>query len=260
LNSPSRAGRGIHRGISGAVTPEVSGSIPTRPNTSQRWSNIRRCSVALTHGPFTNYTTAMEERSDDLSIPLRAALNASTANIPKLEGAVAVAQERLRRELTKVEKLRELIALYEADVPAATATQMPLTGMAEFDVTANAVAKAMVVEVEALLSGQGQVTARANVLPKKVRMIQTIQSLLSLRGSVHRKEILSHLQNAGLMGHERNPMAHLAAFLSGERDKFASDGRGNFTLVTSSVAAEPKPTNVGSTEVGGDAGATSAHL
>ena len=91
-------------------------------------------------------------------------------------------------------------------------------------------------------------------------MVQAIQSLLSLRGTVHRKEILTHLQNAGLMGHERDPMAHLAAFLSGERDKFVSDGRGNFTLVTPSVATDPKPTNVGPTEVGGDAGPTSAHL
>jgi hypothetical protein len=115
-------------------------------------------------------------------------------------------------------------------------------------------------QAQAVLSGQGQFTARPNVLPKKVRMIQTIEGLLSLRGSVHRKEILSHLVNAGLMGHERDPMAHLAAFLSGERDKFASDGRGNFSLATPSVATEPKPTNVGPTEVGGDAGPTSAHL
>jgi hypothetical protein len=193
----------------------------------------------------------MEERSDDLIPSIRAALNASTANIPKLEGEVTVAQERLRRELNVVEKLRELLTLFEADTPTLPQSRV------EYDVAANV--EVQVEAPRAVLSGQGQVYARPNLLPKKVRMIQTIEGLLSLRGSVHRKEILTHLQNAGLMGHERNPMAHLAAFLSGERDKFASDGRGNFTLKTSSVAAEPKPTNVGPTEVGGDAGHTSAH-
>jgi hypothetical protein len=202
----------------------------------------------------------MEDRSDDPSTSLRAALNASTANISTLEAVVTAAQERLRRELTKVEKLRELIALYEADTPPATTTQMPLTGMAEFDVTAKA---EVVVEAEAAPAAQGQGTQfppAYRALPKKVRMERAIENLLSLRGSVHRKEILTHLQNTGLMGHERDPMANLAAFLSGERDKFASDGRGNFTLVTPSVATDPKPTNVGPTEVGGDAGPTSAHL
>jgi hypothetical protein len=195
----------------------------------------------------------MEHRSDDLIPSIRARLNASTANIPKLEGEVTVAQERLRRELNVVEKLRELLTLFEADTPT-----MPQSRV-EYDVAAN-----VEVQVEApradLGGPGGQVYARPNPLPKKVRMIQAIENLLSLRGSAHRKEILTHLQNAGLMGHERDPMAHLAAFLSGERDRFASDGRGNFTLKTSSVATEPKPTNVGPTEVGGDAGPTSAHL
>lgn len=122
----------------------------------------------------------MEHRSDDLIPSIRARLNASTANIPKLEGEVTVAQERLRRELNVVEKLRELLTLFEADTPTIPQSRV------EDHVTATT---EVLVEAQAVLDGQGPISRRP-FTPKKVRMVQAIQSLLSLRGTVHRKEIL----------------------------------------------------------------------
>lgn len=62
---------------------------------------------------------------------------------------------------------------------------------------------------------------------KKVR--REIETLLT-PGPLHRKDILAHLISKGLMGKEKTPMASLAAYLSGWRDQFESDGSGNFKL------------------------------
>jgi hypothetical protein len=50
------------------------------------------------------------------------------------------------------------------------------------------------------------------------------------RGGAHRSDILAHVVGLGLMGHEKNPMGSLAAYLSDWRDEFESDGRGNFVI------------------------------
>ena len=65
-----------------------------------------------------------------------------------------------------------------------------------------------------------------------------ITALLQQRGTIHRKEILSHLTAAGLMGHEKDPMASLAAYLSDWRDSFDPDGGGNWSLKHEMKAAE----------------------
>jgi hypothetical protein len=65
-----------------------------------------------------------------------------------------------------------------------------------------------------------------------------ITALLQQRGAVHRKEILRHLTAAGLMGHEKDPMASLAAYFSGWRDIFEPDGSGNWSLKQELRAAE----------------------
>ena len=104
--------------------------LPKRPATSQHnptQHNTTRPDVGATYAAVSValdlrsvdelQPAVMEHRSDDLIPSIRARLNASTANIPKLEGEVTVAQERLRRELNVVEKLRELLTLFEADTP-----------------------------------------------------------------------------------------------------------------------------------------------
>ena len=65
-----------------------------------------------------------------------------------------------------------------------------------------------------------------------------ITALLQQRGTVHRKEILNHLIAFGLMGHEKDPMASLAAYFSGWRDIFEPDGAGNWSLKQELRAAE----------------------
>jgi hypothetical protein len=183
---------------------------------------------------------------------LRAALSSSTAIIPSLEGNVVMAQDRLRREITKVEKLRELIALFEADEPTASAEQPTLSvdGLTIMGRTGGGNFK-----------GEGALSVDAQVVESKQSKIEReVTALLRMRGTVHRADLLAHLTNAGIMGHESNPLAHLAAFLSKKRDKFASDGQGRFSL-RQSAAQEPLPTppnGVGSAGVGntGTAGAT----
>ena len=61
-------------------------------------------------------------------------------------------------------------------------------------------------------------------------MGDTVDALLSENGTLHRSDILNVLLAKGVMGTEKDPMAHLAAFLSDSRDKFQSDGKGNFSL------------------------------
>jgi hypothetical protein len=71
--------------------------------------------------------------------------------------------------------------------------------------------------------------ARPESKASKVRRM--IIELLGQAGETHRTVILNHLVSAGVMGDEKNPMAQLAAYLSDNRDLFASDGVGNFTLL-----------------------------
>jgi hypothetical protein len=65
---------------------------------------------------------------------------------------------------------------------------------------------------------------------KATIMEESIKELLQRNRLMHRSAILDHLRSRGIMGHEKNPMNDLAAFLSGHRDLFVSDGRGNFRL------------------------------
>jgi hypothetical protein len=166
---------------------------------------------------------------------LRVSLANSTAHLASLEAAVAGAQERLRREVAKAEKIRELIALFEADQPPATAEQPELAN--------NGFA---MIEAKSELKGEGSLVADAHVMKaesgetKQARMEREIAALLKMRGTVHRTDLLAHLVNAGIMGHESDPLAHLAAFLSKKRERFASNGMGVFSL-RQSVPNEPPP-------------------
>jgi hypothetical protein len=78
----------------------------------------------------------------------------------------------------------------------------------------------------------GSATPSSN-LTKNERMEETIFNLLVASGEMHRRAIVDHLTAQGIMGGEKNPVGHLAAFLSARRDLFISDGRGNFRLAES---------------------------
>jgi hypothetical protein len=65
---------------------------------------------------------------------------------------------------------------------------------------------------------------------KAERIQSEIVRLLKQAPNTHRKEILSHLTQCGLMGHEKDPMQSLAIFLSTHKQYFAGDGTGRFSL------------------------------
>ena len=75
---------------------------------------------------------------------------------------------------------------------------------------------------------------------KAAQIKAEVTDLLSARGTEHRQKILDHLIAKGLMGHEKAPLASLAAYLSENKDTFVADGRGNFSLRRES-RTEPAP-------------------
>jgi hypothetical protein len=70
----------------------------------------------------------------------------------------------------------------------------------------------------------------SKALSKAQGVRREVETLLTTKGQLHRKEILAHLVSKGLMGKEKTPMANLAAYLSAWRDGFETDGKGNFKL------------------------------
>jgi hypothetical protein len=134
-------------------------------------------------------------------------LLALKAEITQLENELR--SDPRQRKLTR---LRETLAEYE---PASVSHQ------AEF--------------VTGLFGMSGSVASQRT---KGDRLKAEIVSLLRQRGAVHRKGILSHLTATGLMGHEKDPMASLAAYFSGWRDMFEADGRGTWSLKEGLKAAE----------------------
>jgi hypothetical protein len=76
----------------------------------------------------------------------------------------------------------------------------------------------------------GQATPPSN-LTKNERMENAIVQLLETNGEMHRRAILDHLTAQGIMGGEKDPIGHLASFLSNRRKLFVSDGHGKFRLV-----------------------------
>jgi hypothetical protein len=67
-------------------------------------------------------------------------------------------------------------------------------------------------------------------LSKAASVRSAVKGFLLEKGTTHRSVILKHLIEQKLMGHEKNPMASLAAYLSDWKNVFEPDGRGNFTL------------------------------
>ena len=66
---------------------------------------------------------------------------------------------------------------------------------------------------------------------KKEKIRTELTALLANGVSKTRVEILEHLKSAGIMGHEHNPAANLAAYLSHWKDLVKSQGDGKWALV-----------------------------
>jgi hypothetical protein len=115
----------------------------------------------------------------------------------------------LQARQQKIQRIKELLALYEAP-----------TGQQQ---TGNVVLGA---------KGNGRAMPPGS-LTKNEKMEDGILAILRANGEMHRKTILEYLMAQGIMGGEKNPIGHLAAFLSARRDLFISDGRGNFRLTES---------------------------
>jgi hypothetical protein len=155
---------------------------------------------------------------------LRSELETAVGRIRAFEAAVTAAQERLRTETDKAEKLKALLAVYEGEEQTETTAEQ---------------AQLPIPPPHALHTDQPRQAST-----KKARMEQEIIALLSLRGSLHRSAILEHLNAKGIMGGEKDQLAHLAAFLSDNRAKFASDGRGTYSLRRNEPS--PAPNGAGS--------------
>jgi hypothetical protein len=114
----------------------------------------------------------------------------------------------------KIAHIRELIAVYEREGPAiqekGTREPVPESEPARQPEPAH-------------INGSGKTKASL--------MEETIAQMLLRNGQMHRSLILDHLTSLGIMGHEKKPMEELAVFLSTHRDRFVSDGKGNFRLV-----------------------------
>jgi hypothetical protein len=155
----------------------------------------------------------------DIVSALRSELESSSLNIEAMEAAVIAAQERLRFANDKVDRIKGLLAIYEAEQVSLTVT-VPAPPSAE---------NALTPLVDAPRVGV-RLAPNARPVSKKAQMEREVRELLAMRGRAHRLMILNHLTDRGIMGTEKNPLGHLAAFLSDNRDKFESDGAGNFKL------------------------------
>lgn len=140
----------------------------------------------------------------------------------------------------KAQRIRELLALYE-DRP-----ETPVQAKAQ--------------PTKGVKSPRGQTLngfwANKSERDSKKRQIRAkVEQLLTERPVVHRGELLEALKAANLMGHEKNPMASLAAYLSEWRDQFTPDGRGNFMLASRAAnGATPDPITSPDSDAGNEIG------
>src|SRR5262245_54077260 len=84
--------------------------------------------------------------------------------------------------------------------------------------------------------GTNGATRPSRASSKTLMMEREITELLREKVQLHRSAILEHLNAKGIMGGEKNPIGHLASFLSDHRHLYEADGRGNFRLRSESAA------------------------
>jgi hypothetical protein len=167
----------------------------------------------------------------DFLATLRRALTVTTSHLSDAEAAAEATQEHLDRERAKANQLRELIGLYEAEMPPrgnrvplqpmATPSRRRHKGKAEAPSPAHNTAPQ---QATAPRRKDGGGTKRAAII-----------ALLQRRGLVHRKEILGCLQTHGLMQTECDPLAQLSAFMHKNRGVFVAHGKGHFSLRSAST-------------------------
>ncbi len=147
----------------------------------------------------------------------------STNIIPTLKAELTELEADLRADprYRKMVRIRELLADYEADSGPRPPSLFDKLGTPPSHI-------------------RERMTARA--ASKEARIKQELRALFGLHGSVHRTKILEHLIAKELMGHEKNPMAALAAYLSSWKEEFDFDGKGNWSLRASPA---PIPTTTG---------------
>jgi hypothetical protein len=130
---------------------------------------------------------------------------------------IAALQQELAQLERKATRIRELLADYVGEAkPQALATQP----------------KAMSAQTSPIRFQSGIPVPRS----KKALIKDEIEQLL-LSGPTHRKKILEVLESKGLMGHEKDPMASLAAYLSAFSDNFINDGSGTWSIREQTHAA-----------------------
>lgn len=136
--------------------------------------------------------------------------------VSALKAEIAELEDELRNDPRhrKLARLREMLAEYE---PNDHQAKLALNGDA---------------------FGISPSPATLTLRTKGDKVKAEITALLQQRGTVHRKEILRHLIATGLMGHEKTPMASLAAYLSNWNNFFDPDGGGNWSLKPVLKAAE----------------------
>jgi len=139
--------------------------------------------------------------------------------------------ERLDGELLRdpryrrIKQIRDLLAEYKTPDPAQAVPIGP----------ANRFPNNSLFSTAAVVANPSPGRVRMMPLSKANSIKQAVTTLLRDRGSVHRAEILKYLIDNQLMGHEKTPMASLAAYLSDWKDLFQTDGHGNFSLRSSTT-------------------------
>jgi len=188
----------------------------------------------------------------DMIRALRSELADIEVGIGKFEAEASKIQARLRLALDKADKIKAVLALYIDE-------EQPVEQARLFEPSIP------VPPVDSVVDVRAQQAARAHNPPprsKAARIKAEVTELLSARGTEHRLKILDHLIGKGLMGHEKTPLASLAAYLSGNRDTFVADGRGNFSLRRESHREPPPVSNSGAgsaEEAGSPVPSTSNH-
>jgi hypothetical protein len=162
----------------------------------------------------------------DFIIALMSEQESVAIDVQRLSQEVAAAQQRLKVATDKADRLLALLSAYEAEEKLASAVNVHTVNLPPVRLqTAAAVAARFVHPTQ---------------LSKKQAMEREVESMLAGRPGLHRSVILGGLLGKGIMGSEKDPMAHLAAFLSDHRHKFVSDGKGNFDLRRNGHT-EPQP-------------------
>lgn len=161
---------------------------------------------------------------------LRDELREGAAVGASIEATIADWQERLRRHAAKMELWRQALAFLEAEEPS----QPPLA--ADWAPAAPPAAQPR------------REMPRPRYQPKNAAMEDAIDRRLSEGVPVHRQQLLETLVAHQIMGAEKNPLGHLASFLSDRKHKYQSDGKGYFTLRPQNQP-EPHPgADVGQTD------------